>query len=125
MTHPAPDISGYRQYIEPALAYTGEAVTWDDIVEGVSAGTLQFWPGARSAIITEIAAPVRAPKRLQVLFAGGDLTDIESLAPAVEAWARAQGCRVLHLYGRPGWERSFLTRDAGWTKKLVVLEKEL
>lgn len=43
------------------------------------------------------------------------------LAPQWEAWARGQGCAIMRLGGRFGWER--MLKD--YTRKWVVLDKRL
>jgi hypothetical protein len=40
--------------------------------------------------------------------------------PLLEAWARAEGCDLLEIYGRPGWAR--LVRH---DRRRIVLERRL
>jgi hypothetical protein len=115
-----PDIHAHRRYIEEALRYAGGTHTFDDIVDGVAAGTLQFWPGRTSAIVTEILETPRK-KILHFFLAGGTLAELETMLPEIVAWGKAQGCTVTTLVGRKGWERTFITRQ-GWKPTLVVFE---
>lgn len=104
--------------------YTGGTHTFEDVRAGVEAGTLQYWPGVHSAIITEI---LQYPRSLALNFflAGGSQTELEAMYPRIEAWGREQGCTTAVMTGRKGWERSFLTRKESWEPKLVVYEKAL
>ena len=114
------DIHDYKQYIDGALVYSGGTHTFEDIVAGVDAGTLQFWPGAASAVVTEIiVAPQQ--KILHFFLAGGSLAELERMLPEIRAWGREQGCTRATLTGRKGWERTFLARE-GWKPTLVVYE---
>lgn len=114
-----------REEIERALYYTGGTHAFEDVRDAVSAGSLQFWPGPRSAVITEIIVAPRK-KLLNFFLAGGDIHELEGMYPAIEAWGRAQGCTEAMFTGRPGWARSFLTKGQGWKRaKLEVFQKAL
>jgi hypothetical protein len=118
------DLGAHRSQIEAALAYAGGTHTFEDIQAGVEAGSLQYWPGPRSVVITEIIQYPRS-RALNFFLAGGELPELEAMYPLIEEWGRAQGCTVAVMSGRKGWERSFLTRKEGWEPKLVVFEKDL
>lgn len=117
------DIDSYRTEIEAALVYAGGSHTYDDVKAEVEAGTLQFWPGVRSVLITGI---VEYPRRkvLSIFLAGGVLDEIEAMLPVVLAWGREQGCSSATAIGRRGWTRTFVTAQ-GWTANAVLYEKEL
>lgn len=117
------DINDFRRYIEGALAYSGGTHTFEDVCEMVVAGTLQFWPGVDSAIVTEIINTPRQ-RSLHFFLAGGNLAELEAMVPGVCDWGREQGCTVAGLTGRRGWERTFLART-GWAPTLVLFEKKL
>lgn len=118
-----PPISEYRRQIEAALAHNDGSHTFEDVAQGVELGEMQYWPGEKSVIITEIGVFPRY-KYLNVFLAGGDMAEIERMAAVIEGWAITQGCTREQLVGREGWGRTFLTRD-GWVKKSVVFEKKL
>jgi hypothetical protein len=118
------DLGAHRSQIEAALAHAGGTHTFEDIQAAVEAGSLQYWPGPRSAIVTEIIQYPRA-RALNFFLAGGELAELEAMYPLIEEWGRSQGCTVAVMSGRKGWERSFLTRKEGWEPKLVVFEKTL
>lgn len=118
-----PSIDNYRTYIEDALAYAGGTHTFEDIRDAVTAGTLQFWPGVTSAIVTEVIDTPRK-RSLHFFLAGGNLAELEAMTPGILDWGREQGCTVAGLTGRRGWERTFLART-GWVPTLVLFEKPL
>jgi hypothetical protein len=115
-----PDIFAHRRYIEEALQYSGGTHLFEDIVAGVAAGTLQFWPGRSSAVVTEILDTPRK-KILHFFLAGGTLSELETMLPSILDWGKAQGCTKTTLVGRKGWERTFITRQ-GWKPTLVLFE---
>lgn len=113
-----------RPYIEAALEYTGGSHTLDDVRAGIEDGDLQLWPGASSVIVTEV---LQEPQRLTLHFflAGGNLTELEAMYPAVVEWGKHRGCTHATMLGRAGWTRSFLTRRQGWSPTAVLMEKAL
>ena len=116
------DIEQYRCYIEAALAYSYGTHTYEDVARMVQEGSLQFWPGVASVILTEI---IEHPRRrvLNVFLAGGKLDEIERMIPPLQDWARSRGCTLAVFAGRQGWERTFLAKD-GWTPR-VWMAKEI
>lgn len=118
------DISAHRSYIEAALEYADGSHTFDDVAEAVAAGRMQFWPAPASAVITEILESPRQ-RSLNFFLAGGNLAELETMTPTILEWGRREGCTKAILFGRRGWEKTFLTRT-GWAQaKLVVFEKSL
>lgn len=112
-----------RGFIEPALEYTQGTHTYADVVRDLDNGQFQLWDTDRAAIVTEI---LRYPRHrvCHVFLAGGQLSEIERIAPIIEVWAKAQGCAKMSLAGRAGWTRSFL-RDRGYRPAWTVMNKEL
>jgi hypothetical protein len=118
------EIRAYRRQIDAALQYAGGSHTFEDVCEKVEEGKMQFWPGRSSVVITEILEYPRK-RTLNIFLAGGDLSEIEHMAPLILDWGKTQGCVDACFIGRPGWERSFLSRT-GWTKaNMIVLERTL
>lgn len=119
----APAVSS-RDLIARALEYSGGTHTVQDVLDGVEAGEFQIWEGERSILVTKL---MQHPRLLEVFawLAAGDGREIEELYPVVLEWAKAKGCTRASCLGRPGWERSFLTKDAGWHSGLRVFAKEL
>lgn len=116
-------LEGARPFIQKALDLAGNTHTLEDVQKQIDEGTLQYWPGVNSAIITEI---IEYPQKrtLHFFLAGGNLAELEAMYPVVESWGRAQGCVAASTTGRPGWERTFLKRE-GWNPRAVVMTKGL
>jgi hypothetical protein len=47
------------------------------------------------------------------------------MEPMIEEWGRAQGCTAATFTGRRGFEKTFLTRERGWSAGQVQFSKEL
>jgi hypothetical protein len=109
--------------IESALQYSGGTHNIDDIERAITTKTMQFWPGAQSAVITEIQVYPRL-KALHYFLAGGNLEELARMRPIIEHWAESIGCQRVTLAGRRGWIRSFLA-DEGYQEKWAVMSKEL
>lgn len=111
-----------RPYIEAALEYAGTHRI-EHIEAGIEAGAFQFWPGHRSAIVTEISEYPLA-KCMHFFLAGGDIKELQEMARYIEQAARRLGCTRMTLAGRRGWLRSFLVDD-GYQDSWAVMAKEL
>ena len=111
-----------RKYIEDALEYTKGTHTLDDIWNGVVRGDFQFWPGDKSAIITEIQIYPQT-KVMHIFLAGGDLEELLEMEKSVRAYAQTIGCNSMSISGRRGWVRIF-ERD-GWKEICTTIAKEL
>lgn len=94
-----------------------------DLEAMLISGQALFWPGKACALVTEITTYPTGERAIEVLSAGGDMAEIMSLAPGVEAFARLQGCTVSIVEGRKGWERTM--RDQGYAFYSIKLRKEL
>lgn len=106
--------------IEEALE--GGFFTLDDVAKAIVENKAQFWPGANSVIITEIQ-DYPSEKVIQVWVAGGDMEEIMSMAPGIEAWARLQGCTAVLVEGRQGWAR--VLSDKGYKPFSYTAKKVL
>jgi len=113
-----------RPLIDAGLVYTGGTHLFEDVAADIAAGRMQFWSSARSICITEILQSPRK-KVFNVWLAAGDLGELRQMYPAVELWARQQGCTIATFTGRPGWTRTFLSAEEGWTQTLAVMTKDL
>lgn len=110
-----------RQYIEPALSYSGGTHDWYDIVHGVMGGTLQLWPAPNGALVTEVLTYPRK-RVVNVFLGGGDMGELTAMHEKIIEWAKGQGCTAARLSGRDGWRRAFA--PLGWTPLYQTLEKE-
>ena len=111
------------QYIEAALAKSGNTYKVDDVFELVCAGLAHFEPledGA--AIFLYHQYPQR--KMLRIWLAGGVLPDhLEQVLDAAQKHADRLRCDGIELEGRKGWER--VLKPYGFDHKQAVLIKEL
>jgi hypothetical protein len=118
------DLRWYRRQVMAALEFGGGIYTFDDLCRGVNAGVMQMWPGVDSIFLTEILAfPQR--KILHIFLAGGNLKELEAMAPAVVAFARAQGCQEMQFAGRPGWERTFMRKFGFVAVPMTIMRAKL
>jgi hypothetical protein len=92
-------------FIAPALEHCHGNYELADVRELCLAGQMQLWPGEHCAVVTEIH---RYPRRTgcNVIFGGGDLEELATLQPRIEAWAKAKGCDHITVVGRKGWVRA-------------------
>jgi hypothetical protein len=74
--------------------------------EKLADGRLQFWPGERSAAVTQVAV-FGGRKALIVRYGGGELDELlAKIEPALCAVARAMGCSLIMSEGRMGWKKA-------------------
>jgi hypothetical protein len=111
-----------RPWIEAALEYSGGTHTFDDVVDGITSGRMQFWPAPRGCAVTEL---VRFPRKmtLNCFLAGGEMDQILDMFEDARNWGRQQGCTAFTLAGRAGWQRVLKSR--GFSPTMVVLEAEI
>lgn len=89
----------------------------------IAAGEAVFWPGERSAIVTEFIDYPRH-KALHFWLSGGDMDElVERMQPIIEAWGRALGCTHSGVAGREGWKR--VLNAKGYRERVTILTKEL
>lgn len=112
-----------RPWIEAALPYCYGTHTIADVESQIADGRLQFWPGERCAVVTEIADYPRL-RALNFFLAGGDLHElVESMEPAIVAWAKTLGCTRVAQTGRRGWGR--VLAPLGYRTTLSMMMKDL
>lgn len=112
------DFARCRPFLEAALELAGTH-NLSDVVQGIADGAFHFWPGEKSAAVTQVYQYPRA-RFLHIFLAGGDLEELLAMVPLFKSWAAHLGCTKLTLIGRPGWERVL-----GWTRGAVVLSTEV
>ena len=100
----------------------GSPFTLNDLARKLQAGTAQFWPGKRAAMVTEVQS-VGSDRVMVVLSAGGDMDEIMEMRPGIEAMARLMGCSAAEIEGRKGWEK--MLKPHGYEFHTVVLRKVL
>ena len=112
-----------KHWIEGALPYCYGTHTIDDVAAGIASGQFQFWPGERSAVITEILTYPQL-KALNFFLVGGDGKElVERIEPIIVAWAKSIGCMRVTQVGRKGWSR--VLRPKGYRTVLTMMLKEI
>jgi hypothetical protein len=72
----------------------------------VTSGVGQFWATETAALITELASYPSGALVCKAYAGAGDLSALlDDLKPAIEAWARENGCQACMIEGRDGWRR--------------------
>lgn len=109
-------------WIEAALHAGGDGTTLEDVYQAVVSGRMHFWPALDAAVVTQLCS---RGQELNIYLAGGSLERLREMLHSLEAFGTAMGCKIVTILGRPGWARSFLTRDAGYRHVASLLGKEL
>jgi hypothetical protein len=110
-----------RIWTEAALDYAKGTHLLVDVWKAIEDGLMQFWPGERSVVVTEVTVYPRM-KVVGLFLAGGDLSEIlEDMLPCIERWAVAHGASRITGAGRKGWAKVMSDYTAEWT----VLRKEI
>jgi hypothetical protein len=112
------------KYIEGALEHNDVGQSIEDVKGAIERGDCEFWPGNDAAIVTEKFQGADGRTYVNFFLAGGDLDELTDMTPRIEAWAKQQGASRVLVYGRRGWERSFLKR-AGYRPKWAILVKDI
>jgi hypothetical protein len=94
-----------------------------DIEEQLAKGEAILWPGSRCAIVSEFVTYPSGERASQVMSAGGDLDEILSMVPGMEAFARLNGCNQSTVEGRRGWEK--VLKAGGYSFLSIKLVKHL
>lgn len=108
------------EFLEPAVAISGEQ-TMASVLAALANKICRLWVSDTSAVIGEI---VRYPSGLTVgngWLTGGDLKEIVSWIPMLEAWAKANGATKTRVIGRRGWVRA----APGYKEFRTVVMKDL
>jgi hypothetical protein len=92
-----------KQWIAEGIE--GSLLSLADIERLLEEGTAILWPGKQCAIVTEFVDYSNGERAAQVLSAGGELEEIRSMVPGMEAFARLSGCAQIVVEGRKGWEK--------------------
>lgn len=110
-----------REWIEAALEYSGGTHDFDDVVESVKTGAMQFWPAKDACAVTEL---LRYPKKkvLHIFLAGGNLETILDMEESARAFAEVNGCTALSMAGRKGWSK--VLRQKGFKEAHTTMGKD-
>lgn len=112
-----------QKWLEDALEYNDTGLTIEDVRRGLVEGKYSFLPGRNCAVVLEHYETPKG-KHLNYFLAAGNFAELESMLKPVEAWAKDIGVTRITVFGRRGWEKSFL-KDNGYRPHWVVLTKDL
>ena len=111
--------------IQSTLARGEGSYAEGDVAGYCISGLWQLWIVERDGEVVAlcIGEILNFPRMKKYLlrYLAGDFKAIEQHIPAVECWAREQGCYMLEGYARKGWVR----RMPDWTQRYVIFQKEL
>jgi hypothetical protein len=118
------DLSPWRRQIDEALAHGWDGHTFEDLERAVDEGDMQAWCSPGTIVLTQI---IQYPqqKRLFFFLVSGDLATAEAMSEDIYEFGRSHGCTVAAFSGRPGWQRTFLTRQGWSVKPFITMEKAL
>lgn len=112
-----------QKRLRKALAVGGDTHDPQDIAAAIERGEMQAWVNGDSLVITEV---VHFPRLsvVNIVIAVGSLSEVMSLQPAIEDFARQHNCAALRMQGRKGWER--VLPHHGWkADQKVIFERTL
>ena len=116
-------------YVEPLLRPAIENVglsDFDTFAAEVLRGDALLWlvvdgGKLKAAVTTEFQKVGQAKICVLTACGGNDMNEWLSLLDKIEAFAKAEGCKAMRIFGRAGWERAL----DGYHKTAIVIEKEL
>lgn len=122
MTSLGEDLIRCRPWIEAALSYSGGTHQYEDIVESIVTGRMQFWPADKGCAVTEIIVYPRK-KVFHIFLAGGEMDQIVDMNDSALAFAKAAGCTSMTISGRKGWAK--VLKSKGWSEAFTTLSMEI
>lgn len=110
---------------EKALAQAGNTHTIGDVMQRIDERKAVCWTNGESIVITEVLAYPRL-RACNFWLVVGNLHECVALQPAIDEWARGEGCSVATATGRMGWLRlSQLPIGSDWKAAGVKFVREL
>lgn len=113
-----------KRWIEAALATSPLSLcTVRDVFDAILDEKAYLWAGANCCHVIEIVHVFRR-KACVAWLAGGDLSELLAMTPAIERWARDEmGCEIAFVTGRRGWLRPLAA--SGYAELHTTLVKVL
>jgi hypothetical protein len=112
-----------KHWIEDALEYDGGHYSIEDVWSEIVKGNATFWPGKRSAVVSQFWNFPKA-RTCNHWLAGGDMDELlNEMQPVIDNWARANGCTEVTIAGRVGWVRAM--KPYGFEPIFTVIRKRL
>ena len=112
----------YRILLQSALDLSGGTHTFEDVVEAVDEGLMQFWPASESCLVTQLIVYPQV-KAIHIFLAAGNLEQIKDFDESLDDFARQLDADFITLSGRKGWQRTL--KDIGYQTSHVTMFKEV
>ena len=112
----------YRILLQSALDLSGGTHTFEDVVEAVDEGLMQFWPASESCLVTQLIVYPQV-KAIHIFLAAGNLEQIKDFDESLDDFARQLDAEFITLSGRKGWQRTL--KDIGYQTSHVTMYKEV
>lgn len=116
------DASWDRWRDEIAKACDGSHHTIESVEASLQAGEARLLDAGTCCFVVEVHA-YPAAKACQVMWAAGTLSEIEANLPALDDWAKQQGCTEILEEGHLGWGR--ILKRHGWAPWSLTMRKPL
>lgn len=97
--------------------------TIEDLEQKIAHKRAFFFPGKSAAIVSQVETYPGGELVMQFMWGVGDLPEILTMIPGIEAIARMQGCTSMLVEGRKAWER--VLKPLGYAPWSVTLRKAL
>jgi hypothetical protein len=120
--------------IKSALAYSSQLTDSDFVFDTLKEGKFQLWvlwdkkqskavDKYFGVVVTEIIKRKFGKVCHIYIMTGKQRTKWQHLITKVEDFAKQEGCKMMELIARPGWQR--VLDDYGYKRTHVVLEKQI
>lgn len=108
----------YETQLAIALENAEDGQTLVDVQQQLYDKQAQLWLTHMAAVVTKVV-----DDWLVIWLVGGKIDRLPGLLPHIEQWGAGIGCKGTMVYGRPGWERTFL-RAAGFQHKWSIMVRD-
>jgi len=120
--------------IKNALAYSGQLTDSDYVFETAKEDKFQVWviwdkkekqtsDKYFGVVVTEIIKRKHGKVCHVYIVTGRQMSKWQHLISRVEEFAKDEGCKMMELIARPGWQKVY--NNHGYKKTHIVLEKQI
>ena len=120
--------------IKSALAYSGQLTDSDFVYDLAKQGKFQVWviwdknqkktnDKYFGVVVTEIIKRKHGKVCHVYIVTGRQMSKWQHLISRVEEFAKDEGCKMMELIARPGWQKVY--NNHGYKRTHVVLEKQI
>ena len=120
--------------IKSALAYSGQLTDSDFVYDLTKQGKFQLWVlwdrkqklttnKYFGVVVTEIIKRKHGKVCHVYIVTGRQMSKWQHLISRVEEFAKDEGCKMMELIARPGWQKVY--NNHGYKRTHVVLEKQI